>query len=164
MKPHIKIGLAIGIVGFVPSFLFGFTCCVSPILLAIIVGGVAGYISSSLEEPASRDRGAEIGAVSSIIAGAMVTGSLFMAQLQSSLDMNFGISIYKSYVQNREILSNILATQVNFLVRTVIATLCIDIFILALTVAAGAVIGFYRVTPKEASMLDTQIEPQEDAA
>ena len=163
MKPHVKIGLATGIVSLAPSFLLGFTCCISPIMLAIAIGGIAAYISASLEKPTNRDRGAEIGAISSIIAGAMAVMALLAAQLQSSLNMNFGISIYQSAAQNMEVLSNVLATQMYFLVKTVIATLCIDIFILALTVAAGTVIGFYSVTPRGSNIIDTIIELQNDA-
>ena len=97
MQPRIKVGLAVGAIGLVLNIcVAGFLGFCGPVL-SLVAGGVAGYLTVQQEKPGAKGDGARAGAISGVIAGALIIigqiiggiGALVYAQ-SSGLQIPFG--------------------------------------------------------------------------
>lgn len=72
MTPRVKSGLLAGAVGLLSSALGGILCCFSGPIVALLVGGTAGFFAARAEKVQTRGEGARAGAIPGAIAGPLV--------------------------------------------------------------------------------------------
>ena len=91
---HIKIGLIVGIVGFVVVvfFSFGGSFC-GGLFSSIVLGSVAGFLTSRHANAGTRDNASKLGTVSGGIAGIFA----LLAQVSSGLLPSLMIAILGAY-------------------------------------------------------------------
>jgi len=72
MQPRIKLGLTVGTIGLVLNIcVAGFVGFCGPVL-SLIAGGIAGFLTVQQEKPVTKGDGARAGAISGVIAGALI--------------------------------------------------------------------------------------------
>lgn len=137
MKPRLRVGLVVGGISIIPSFLMAFTfCCMVP-FLALFVGSVAGYFAAIQEKPRSRDEGAGVGAIAAGIAGGLSSAGILVSLSISRFFFNF-----RSFDRFAESLTS----NPGNVIKEVISIGAMGLFVLAFYVAAGTVTG-YTSTP-----------------
>ncbi len=144
MQISLLVGLIVGLICIWPTYQYGFICCISPVVFSVFIGGSAGFLASRQSKAESLNRGAETGAISSLIAGVIALAGFFFEQIYNSLLMDFGfprtgsrpglIELSKFAIENDCLL---------FIQRTLVNSI-MSIFLLAIVVAVGAIAGHYQ--------------------
>ncbi len=134
MRPRFKVGLIVGGVSIIPSFLVAFTfCCMVP-FLALFVGSVAGYFAAIQEKPRSRDEGAGVGAIAAGIAGSLSSAGILISLSISRFFFNFGS--FDRFAES-------LTSNPGNVIKEDISIGAMGLFVLAFDVAAGAITGYF---------------------
>jgi hypothetical protein len=97
MKPAVRIGLIVGLISLVITIFVAFLLGFCGPVVALIVGGVAGFLGARGAKPATRGDGAREGASAGAIAGGLtligqvIASGLSLALAQfSGLELPFG--------------------------------------------------------------------------
>jgi len=159
MKPRIKFGLIIGLIGLVLNIcVSGFIGLCGP-FAALVAGAVAGFLAARQEKIAVKGDGARAGAVAGGIAGALVlvgqllggVGALALFQ-QSGAAPPFGVIPSVSADVSQQIL---------FYGAGLATGLCFGLVGVVAAALAGAAAGYFG-TPKPTPALDIVDTPPQD--
>lgn len=77
MRPRVKWGLIIGIIGLVVNVFVSAAMGICGPFTSLVAGGLAGFLTARQEKPATQRDGALAGAIAGVIAG----GFVFVAQI-----------------------------------------------------------------------------------
>ncbi len=72
MQPRVKVGLLVGVIGLVVNVCMGGSISSSSLVVSLFAGALASYFVARQERPATKGAGAQAGAISGIIAGALI--------------------------------------------------------------------------------------------
>jgi hypothetical protein len=97
MKPYIKVGLLVGVIGLVLNTCIAAGMGICGPLFSLLAGAAAGYFTAAREKAATKGDGARLGLISGGIAGALIVvgqvlggiGSLVLVQA-SGMKLPFG--------------------------------------------------------------------------
>ena len=90
MKARYKVGLAVGLVGLVLNVCISAAMGICGPVVSLLAGAVAGFLTARQEKAATKSSGAQAGAISGLVAGALIiigqmTGGMgALAYLQAS--------------------------------------------------------------------------------
>lgn len=80
MQPKVKVGLLVGVIGLVLNVCVAGAFGICGPAVSLIAGALAGFFTARQEHPATKGAGAQSGAISALIAGALVlVGQVFGA-------------------------------------------------------------------------------------
>ncbi|GAB4581501.1 MAG: hypothetical protein Fur0022_42480 [Anaerolineales bacterium] len=149
MKPRIKFGLLVGVVGMVLNVcVAGFMGLCGP-FTALLAGGVAGFFASREEKASSKGEGARVGAFAGGIAGGLVLIGQLLGGLISLAYLQFsGTSVAFGTIPDP---SADLSMQLIYYLSGLGTGLCFGLVGIVVAAATGAGAG-YLSTPEQTAL------------
>jgi hypothetical protein len=154
MQPRIKIGLIFGAVGLVLNTCFSAFMVVCGPVIALIMGGVAGYLAAQQEKSTAKNEAARIGATAGGVAGGlnilgMIVGSVgALAFVQIT-----GVRLPFGQVPPA---SSDPASQINLYTSNIGTALCFGIVGALFAAGAGALIAYFTTPDRPAALPPSQ--------
>ncbi len=154
MQPRTKIGLIFGITGLVLNTCFsGFMSVCGPVI-ALIMGGTAGYLATQQERPTTRNAAAPIGATAGVIAGGLgilgqIMGSVGALVITQTIGMRLPFGQIPTVARD-------LASQSNLYLSSLGGALCSGVVGALLAAGAGALVAYFTTSDDPAVMPPSQ--------
>ncbi len=147
MKARIKFGLIGGVVGLALNLCVASLVGVCGPFVALLAGAVAGFFAAQQEKAATKGEGAGLGAVSGLIAGALVLAGQLISATAALIFIQF--SDLDPVLGAAPAPSADIAQQITYYVSGLGTGLCIGLVGVAVAALAGAAAG-YLGTPAQA--------------
>lgn len=148
MKPRVRIGLIVGVIGLVlNTCVFGFLSFLSlcGTIVSLIAGGAAGSLAVQQEKPVTKNEGARAGAT----AGAITGGLMLLGQILGALGSWFYLQSTGTPIDLQvPNLSGAPTNQIGIYAGGISIALCVGLVSVLLAAGAGAGLG-YLVTSEQ---------------
>jgi hypothetical protein len=147
MSPRVKYGLIVGAVIMFVNLCVAAALPICGPMMALLAGAVAGYLTAREEEPAAAGDGARAGAVSGLIAGALVflgqlIGGIGALVFLQTTDIPTGFGAVPDLTETFGLLG--------FWVAGLALALCLGLSGLVLGALGGAIAGYLAAPSEEA--------------
>jgi hypothetical protein len=140
MKPRVKFGLIVGLVGLVLNICVATAVGICGPLTGLVAGAVAGFLAAHQEKVGQKGNGARLGAVAGMIAGALVLVGQVIGAVGTLAFYQFtGTPIIFGEIPSTS--ANI-SEQLIYYVTGLGTGMCFGIFGIVLAAMAGAAAGY----------------------